>query len=93
MKNFLSLSLLILVCFFISNQGAYGQSSRLKYKTYVFPSDSLAGFDEMSANSEALTYGFFGTEYKVYMYRAKRNFINNKYIFIKSHFYIEEIIK
>ena len=50
-----------------------------KYLSYVFPSDSLQGFDEEAAKQEALSRGFFGSEYHVIMYSQKRNFINNKY--------------
>jgi hypothetical protein len=57
------------------------QSSRLTYLSYTFPQDSLDGFNEAGASKAALTHGFFGLEYKVFMYRAKRNFINKKYGF------------
>lgn len=72
----------LLVVAFLSafiNTNLYSQSARLKYLSYVFPSDSLKGFDEESEKQEALSRGFFGSEYKVFMYRAKRNFINKKY--------------
>ncbi|MGZ3884379.1 MAG: hypothetical protein ACXVPD_09290, partial [Bacteroidia bacterium] len=47
--------------------------------SYVFDTDSLAGFDEELAKQVAFNEGFFGEEFKVYMYRAKRNYINAKY--------------
>lgn len=50
-----------------------------KYLTYIFPSDSLQGFDENAAKQEALNRGFFGPEYHVMMYSQKRHFINQKY--------------
>ncbi len=55
------------------------QNSKLTYLSYVFPKDSLGGFNEQGANNAALHGGYFGTEYKVFMYRAKRNFINKKF--------------
>ncbi len=58
---------------------SYGQTVNLKYLNYVFPNDSLLGFDEAGAQAQALAGGFFGIEYKVVMYQAKRNFINKKY--------------
>jgi hypothetical protein len=54
-------------------------SQNFRYVSYIFPSDSLRGFDEVSANQDALNRGFFGKEYKIFMYRAKRDFINKKY--------------
>jgi hypothetical protein len=55
------------------------QNSRLTYLSYSFPEDSLKGFNEAGASKAALNHGFFGLEYKVFMYRAKRDFINKKY--------------
>jgi hypothetical protein len=51
----------------------------LKYLNYIFPADSLFGFDEATTQLQALQGGFFGTEFKVVMYQAKRSFINKKY--------------
>lgn len=83
MKKIFKISALIFVCLFLSNHYLYSQSasqsSRLKYLSYVFPSDSIKGFNEIGHSSHALKGGYFGIEYKVYMYRAKRNFINKKY--------------
>lgn len=50
-----------------------------KYLTYVFPADSLKGFDEEVAKQEALSRGMVGPEYHVIMYSMKRDFINKKY--------------
>jgi gliding motility-associated-like protein len=50
-----------------------------KYLTHIFPSDSMAGFDETAAKNEALSRGFFGSEYHVIMYSMKRDYINKKY--------------
>jgi gliding motility-associated-like protein len=83
MKKILSISAFIFVCLLFSNQNLFSQSvqqsTRLKYLSYVFPNDSLKGFDEVSMSNDALQRGFFGIEYKVFMYRAKREFINKKY--------------
>lgn len=55
------------------------QSNRYAFLSYVFPSDSLSGFNDEKVKLEALSRGFFGIEYEVFIYRAKRNFINAKY--------------
>ena len=68
-------SLLLLSVFSI----ALNAQNRLAYLSYVFPSDSLKGFEEERIKQDALSRGFFGSEYKVFMYRAKRNFINEKF--------------
>ncbi|HWY11902.1 MAG TPA: hypothetical protein VN026_11285, partial [Bacteroidia bacterium] len=47
--------------------------------SYIFPSDSISGFNESASSAEALKGAFFGIEYKVFMYRAKRDFINKKF--------------
>lgn len=68
--------LLVLACtFFLKVSG----QTHLKYLDYVFPNDSIAGFDEKSANQAILSHYFFGIEYKVMMYKMKRDFINAKY--------------
>jgi hypothetical protein len=48
-------------------------------KTYMFSMDSIAGFDEVSANLQANQNNAFGDEYKVFMYYLKRDFIKQKY--------------
>jgi gliding motility-associated-like protein len=75
--NKISLKLLVVLLVAIS-LSAEAQAP-FKYLTYIFPSDSLAGFDEKAANQEALSRGFFGPEYHVIMYSMKRDFINKKY--------------
>ena len=52
--------------------------------SYLFSADSLSGFDENLTKQNAFNDGFFGSEYKVYMYRAKRNFVNGKYNLLAS---------
>lgn len=46
---------------------------------YVFDVDSLSGFNEPLHNKNAIKENMFGQEYKSYMYRAKRNFLKDKY--------------
>ena len=50
-----------------------------EYLKHIFNSDSIRGFDEIEANHIAMDRGFFGSEYHVYMYHAKRGYINKKY--------------
>lgn len=79
---------IVLLCLGLSF--SYSQT-RLAYLAYVFPSDSLNGFNEENAKQEALRRGFFGKEYKVFMYRAKRNYINAKYGYDNSLTYKYEL--
>lgn len=46
---------------------------------YIFTQDSLVGFDENTAKTMALQNNCFGGEFKSFMYKAKRKFINDKY--------------
>lgn len=46
---------------------------------YIYSQDSIAGFDEQAASAGALTDGFFGKEFKIYMYRAKRDYVKQRY--------------
>ena len=68
--------LLILINLLFCATFAQTQSN---FTNYIFSSDSLNGFDEELAKKAAFNEGFFGSEYKVYMYRAKRTFINTRY--------------
>lgn len=72
---------LILFCllFFAVNFGIKAQSALRTPVNYVFNPDSLKGFDENSAKQGAFDVGAYGDEFKVYMYHAKREFINQKY--------------
>ena len=45
----------------------------------IMSSDSLNGFDESFHRAAALSDGFIGDEFHVYMYRSKREFIKSKY--------------
>ena len=51
----------------------------LSYLDYVFPQDSLAGFRGKQADSIILAHHYFGIEYKVILYKMKRDFVNAKY--------------
>ncbi|MBS1652736.1 MAG: PKD domain-containing protein [Bacteroidetes bacterium] len=42
-------------------------------------SDSLSGFNELQARSDAYANKCYGAEYKFYINRAQRNYINSKY--------------
>jgi hypothetical protein len=50
-----------------------------KMANYIFAADSVYGFDETAASAAALSESMYGLEYKVYMYRMKREFIKQKY--------------
>ncbi|MES2515494.1 MAG: gliding motility-associated C-terminal domain-containing protein [Bacteroidota bacterium] len=57
-------------------------STKLKAQTkvnYVFAQDSLAGFNEQQAKQIATSKNLVGREFKFYMYKAKREFVNHKY--------------
>jgi len=46
---------------------------------YIYTQDSIAGFDEEAASAGALADGFYGKEFKVFMYMTKRTFVKQKY--------------
>jgi gliding motility-associated-like protein len=70
----------LVVCAFALSFGTgINAQAPFRYLTYIFPSDSLKGFDQKQADAEALSRGFFGPEYHVIMYSMKRDFINKKY--------------
>ena len=75
------LLLLLISCF---TNYFYSQEKMYLPISYIFNEDSLTGFDENLAKQSAFNDGFFGSEYKVYMYRAKRNFVNGKYNLLAS---------
>ena len=54
-------------------------NSNKPYYMYVFPSDSLAGFNEANAQQDALNRKCFGNEFFRFLYAEKRNYINTKY--------------
>src|SRR5436190_4342899 len=69
--------LLLCFCLVVIAQKNYAQIDRLA--NYVFTNDSVAGFDEQNASTAALANGCYGREFKVYLYKAKREYINSKY--------------
>jgi len=74
------ITLCILAVLFITNSANSQSAQRtFKYLSYIFPADSISGFDEKTANSTAMNGGFFGSEYHVFMYNSKRAYINQKY--------------
>lgn len=68
-----------LLAFSIVILNAFSQNNRLSVLSYVFPEDSLSGFNQEEKKNEALGNGFFGTEHDIFMYQSKREFINKKY--------------
>ena len=78
MKNKFFILSVIFLSLFIFNTSVKAQAP-FKYLTHIFPSDSMLGFDETAAKTEALNRGFFGPEYHVIMYSMKRDYINKKY--------------
>lgn len=79
--------LITIAVFFYQNSTAQVSKdvSKLKLTNIVFDSDSLNGFDEETYKSIALSSGFYGTEYKTFMNRAKRAYINQKYNIVPSY--------
>jgi gliding motility-associated-like protein len=78
MKNKSRVLFLSFFALFLFNASIKAQAP-FQYLTYIFPSDSLAGFDQNMYDQMALQGGYFGPEYHVFMYTVKRNFINEKY--------------
>jgi gliding motility-associated-like protein len=73
-KLFIAVLLLLLVSFVNKTKAQLNV-----IENYVFVNDSVAGFDEAAASVGALANACYGREYKVFMYRAKRNYIKQKY--------------
>jgi gliding motility-associated-like protein len=67
-------ALLLIVCFVNKTNAQINV-----VENYVFVNDSVAGFDEAAASVGALANACYGREYKVFMYRAKRNYVKQKY--------------
>lgn len=66
----------LVVCFLISILNGFSQSQPLNG---ILSLDSLAGFDEAASTLEATSRGFFGEEFKAFMQKQKREFVNKKY--------------
>ena len=77
-KTNLKLFLILGFLSFISIYNAQNEDLRKKI-TYVFSSDSINGFDEISAKAIALENNYFGQEFKYFMYEQKRLFVKQKY--------------
>ncbi len=71
-----NLALLFALFVLFANKGSAQVQTMMNY---VFSADSVNGFDEQAASVAALADNCFGKEYKVFMYRAKRDFIKQKY--------------
>jgi gliding motility-associated-like protein len=70
---------LILALFLVSN-GVMAQYFAINPEYYhIFDKDSLSGFNESEARTAAIQEGFRGSEFKIKMYRLKRDFIVEKY--------------
>jgi len=76
-----SQSFLVLVAFFaMLTYKTSAQHSHIQQRaSYIFSADSVAGFDEQAASVLATGYGLSGQEYKYYMYKQKRKYVNQKY--------------
>jgi gliding motility-associated-like protein len=71
----------VLFClgFSVSAQNAAKSVAVDNFFNHVFDADSLQGFDESANSAAAVANGCYGNEFKVFMLRAKRQFINAKY--------------
>jgi gliding motility-associated-like protein len=87
-KVTIKLTLLALMLLGI-NVGLKAQSIYGIPVNYVFSSDSLTGFDEQAAIQGAFDVEAYGEEFKVYMYHAKRSFIDKKYNLTPSPILLE----
>ena len=80
MKKVTSSKLILFCILFIAvNFGVKAQDRYAVPVNHIFSPDSLKGFDENSTKQGAFNVGAYGEEFKVYMYAAKRQFINAKY--------------
>lgn len=70
----------ILMALFLLSGGIKAQFFTIDPIYYtIFDKDSLSGFDETSARAAALSEGYYGSEFKIKMYRQKRDYIVGKY--------------
>ncbi|MDZ4666071.1 MAG: gliding motility-associated C-terminal domain-containing protein [Bacteroidota bacterium] len=89
MKKLITVKLMILMMLGFSQslvaqfqlQTTAAQSNNLNkpYYMYVFPSDSIAGFNDAAAQQDALNRKCFGNEFHIFLYAEKRRYINIKY--------------
>lgn len=66
---------IIIIYLFIFSVSIYSQTNIQQF----FDADSLNGFDLKAFNSKAISENMFAREYKFFISRAKRNFINTKF--------------
>lgn len=69
----------LLLCFGFNSFAQTEAAAIDNFFTHTFNSDSLDGFDEQATSAAAVTNGCYGLEFKVFMNRAKRQYINKKY--------------
>lgn len=81
MKRTVKLMIASILAFIFSFSFLQAQENERKapFYSYIFDKDSLQGFDEEAARNSAISEGFLGDEFKVRMFRLKRNYINNRY--------------
>ncbi|MES2681299.1 MAG: gliding motility-associated C-terminal domain-containing protein [Bacteroidota bacterium] len=82
MRQKLRISAVFFALFMIFATKSSGQAEKLyieRIASYVFASDSVSGFDNVAASAGALANGCYGFEYKVFMYKAQRTYIKQKY--------------
>jgi gliding motility-associated-like protein len=73
-------NLFLFLCFFTISYAYKAQSEDVRIKTnYFFATDSIDGFDEVSAKAIALENKLFGQEFKYFMYEQKRLFVKEKF--------------
>ncbi|MDI1353408.1 MAG: gliding motility-associated C-terminal domain-containing protein [bacterium] len=77
MKKLITGCIIALMTLSTNSWGQYFSIDPIYYT--IFDQDSLAGFDETAARASAISENFLGSEFKIKMYRLKREFIDNKY--------------
>ncbi|MBL7933489.1 MAG: hypothetical protein JNL60_16405, partial [Bacteroidia bacterium] len=76
-KLFVALLVLSLLAIFQTGRAQQFEIHPIYYT--IFDEDSLSGFNETEARALAIYEGSLGSEFKIKMYRLKREFINQKY--------------
>ncbi len=90
-KCYLQLIAFMILAITISASAQENNNKALDYRSiFVFDSDSLKGFDEQWESASALAYGCYGNEYKIYMFKAKRRYINTKYNIVAPTVYSQK---
>ncbi|MBL7933486.1 MAG: T9SS type A sorting domain-containing protein [Bacteroidia bacterium] len=77
MKNFYLFPFLLIFLFTASLPAQQFEIHPLYFS--IFDADSLSGFNESEARATAIKENYLGSEFKIKMYRMKREFIKNKY--------------